>query len=404
MPILPDYNAFGGRHHETGSIHNALAYQGVKAPHTGQPISEALLLGISGGIAFGYFTFEYTGYQPHIALLTRNTFDPLETMFERLALPRDVIQTASAEKAGANLIDVLEGGRPALVWTDMMSLPYNNMPPDANYWAMMPVVVYGYADGMVHIADRSGQPLTVPADVFQQARARVKKDKFRLMTVDAPDMNRLPGAVSKGIWQCISLFTDAPPKGARHNFGLAALEHWSKLLTGTRNKQSWARYFPPGVRMWMALVGDQVQPGAFTWLWRDGGNHAERGMYADFLNEAAAILDKPGLKDAASLYRQSAAASGELVAHLLPDAVPAFKAAREMLVRKQMLFREQGIPALDAIQAVDERLNALREAAETDFPLSDAEAAAFRERLAEQVNAVRAVEAEAVACLQSVMA
>jgi hypothetical protein len=32
-----------GRHWETGSIHNALALQGVKAPHTGQPYSEASL-------------------------------------------------------------------------------------------------------------------------------------------------------------------------------------------------------------------------------------------------------------------------------------------------------------------------------------------------------------------------
>ena len=48
---------FTGRHWETGSIHNAFAMQGIKAPHTGRPYSEALLLGISGGIPFGDFTF-----------------------------------------------------------------------------------------------------------------------------------------------------------------------------------------------------------------------------------------------------------------------------------------------------------------------------------------------------------
>ena len=64
---------FTGRHWETGSIHNALAMQGIKAPHTGKPYSEAFLLGVSGGIAFGYFLFEYKGYLPHLALLTRNT-------------------------------------------------------------------------------------------------------------------------------------------------------------------------------------------------------------------------------------------------------------------------------------------------------------------------------------------
>ena len=99
---------FTGRHWETGSIHNVLALQGVKAPHTGEPYSEALLLGISGGIAFGYFTFEYKGYLPHVAMLTRNTFSPFTTMLERLGIAQDVQQTNKAETAERNLIQALE--------------------------------------------------------------------------------------------------------------------------------------------------------------------------------------------------------------------------------------------------------------------------------------------------------
>ncbi len=69
MPILKDYNAFGGRHYETGTIHNALAYQGVRAPHTDEPYSEALLMGVSGGVAFGYFTFHYAGLEPQLSAI-----------------------------------------------------------------------------------------------------------------------------------------------------------------------------------------------------------------------------------------------------------------------------------------------------------------------------------------------
>ena len=61
MPTLTDYTQFEGRHWDTGSVHNFYAYRGVTAPHTGKPISEALLLGISGGIVFGYFSFAYDG-------------------------------------------------------------------------------------------------------------------------------------------------------------------------------------------------------------------------------------------------------------------------------------------------------------------------------------------------------
>ena len=97
MTILKNYHHFDGRHMDTGPIRNILAYQGLPAPHTGKPISEALLLGVSGGITFGYFTFEYKGYNPHIALLTRNTFDPMESIFERLGIAREVLQTSKPE-------------------------------------------------------------------------------------------------------------------------------------------------------------------------------------------------------------------------------------------------------------------------------------------------------------------
>jgi len=77
MANLADYAQFSGRHWETGSVHNVLAYQGNEIPETRQPISEAMLMGISGGAAFGYFIFEYKGLDPFVSLLSRNTFDPI---------------------------------------------------------------------------------------------------------------------------------------------------------------------------------------------------------------------------------------------------------------------------------------------------------------------------------------
>ena len=90
MKSCNSIDKFTGRHWETGSIHNALAMQGIKAPHTGKPYSEAFLLGVSGGIALGYFLFEYGGFLPHLALLTRNTFDPFPRILERLGIAQDV--------------------------------------------------------------------------------------------------------------------------------------------------------------------------------------------------------------------------------------------------------------------------------------------------------------------------
>ncbi|MBC8097844.1 MAG: DUF4872 domain-containing protein, partial [Armatimonadetes bacterium] len=396
MPILNDYHEFAGRHWETGTMRNALAYQGVKAPHTGEAVSEALLLGVSGGITFGYFTFEYEGYLPHIALLTRNTFNPMQTVLERLAIPQEILRTPNPQKGEVNLVEVLESGRPALVWADLFSLPYNDLPYDARNWAMMPILVYGYTEATATIADRANCPLTVPSATLQQARGRVKKDDYQVMVLDTPDWKRLPAAVSQGIWQCISLYTEAPPKGKRDNFGLAALRHWATMLTNTRNKNSWARYFEPAERLWMALVGDVVQPGAYTWLKHGHGNTAERGMYADFLDEAATILNKPALKPAAQMFRESEIAWGVLTELLLPADIPPLYKAKTLLDRKQALFMAQGAEALPDIQAINQQLRALQIAAATDFALTEAQVTAFRAGLSAQIMHIHDLEAAAV--------
>jgi len=403
MTILTDYKQFGGRHWETGSVHNLLAYQGVTAPHTGQPLSEAMLLGISGGLAFGYFLFEYKGYDPHLALLTRNTFDPLQTLLERLAAPQTVLQTTNPAKAEANLLEVLDTGRPAMVWADMVLLPYNQFGPEAGYWAMWPVVVFGHDSKQVYIADRSSQPFTVSANDFIKARARVKKDKFRVVSLDPPDFNKLPAAVQKGIWQCIHLYTETPPRGKKTNFGLAGLEHWAKMLTNTRNPQSWERYFPPGRRLWAALAGYGSQPGLFTWIrgWGDGG--AERNRYADFLDEAAILLKKPKLKSAAGLFRQSHTAWVELGEIALPNEAKELREERELIPQRGTLFVEQGQSALKDIDRINKRLAKLREAAADKFPLSEAQAADQRQRMSEAVMKIHEIELQAVEAMQGAM-
>ncbi|MEL7233283.1 MAG: BtrH N-terminal domain-containing protein [Chloroflexota bacterium] len=404
MAILTDYNAFSGRHPETGTVRNILAYQGVIAPHTGAPISEALLMGISGGAAFGYFTFEYEGYPPHIALLTRNTFDPLETLFERLAIPHDTLHTTSAKKGTQNLLDVLESGRPALVWADKFTMAYNAIPWDDRNWAVMPVVVYGLDGDTAYLADRAKVPVVVPANELQAARERIKKYKFRVITLDAPDMSRLPAAVSKGIWQCVSLYTDGPPRGKKESFGLAGLQHWADMLTSTRNKQSWARYFPPGKRLWMALAGNATQPGVFSWIAKDAGNYAERGMYADFLDEAATILDQPDLRESAEKFRIAEKEWVALAQLVLPDDVPVLKAAADLLTARRTAFLERGADALEEIQQINARLSSLQQQVTDDFPMSEAELSAFFVRMAAQVTAIHYAEQAAITHLQSAMA
>lgn len=404
MPDSPASYRFAGRHWETGSVANSLALQGVTAPHTGAPLSESLLLGISGGIAVGYFTFHYEGYDPHVALLTRNTFDPLTTLYDRLAIVRDVRQTADAARAEAHLAAVLEEGGVPLVWADSFTLPYNNFPLDQRAWGAMPVVAVGLEGDTVLVADRSAKPFQVAPEVLTQARGRVKQERFRQMELDAPDLDRLPEAVQKGIWQCLSLYTEAPPRGKRENFGLAALQNWAEKITNTRNKQGWSRLFARGTALYSALLGTPWQPGVLQWITTWGaGDGAERGVYADFLDEAVRILRRPALGEAAAAFRASHAAWNELAGALVPAGDSILNEAHALLLRRHALFRDEGDAALEQIRATDTRLAQIRAEAAADFPLSGAEVTALQHELAARVLAIHDLERKAVRLLQAAM-
>jgi hypothetical protein len=390
-----------GRHWETGSIHNALALQGVKAPHTGKPYSEALLLGVSGGIAFGYFTFEYKAYLPHVALLTRNTFNPFQTILERLGIAQDVQQTNKAETAEKNLTNALESGLYPILWADQFSLPYNGLPVNEPMWGMMPILAIESDGKTVTVADRSSQPLHISMAHLTKARGRVKDDKYRLITLDAPQTTKLAGAVHKGICQTISLFTEEPPRGARDNFGFAAYEKLTELLVNKRNKQSWERFFAPGVRMYHALAGSPVQPGAYQWINTWGSaDGADRGVYADFLLEAAQILKRPALKEAAETFRESHKLWLAFADTLLPDDIPLLGESKKLIQKKHDLFIDGGEAALPEIKQINARLNELLAQSENYFPFSYDQAADLRTNLRDILMKIKVMEEQAVDLLQ----
>ena len=395
--IRLDNGPLEGRHYETGTLRNAWALRGARAPHTGQPYSEALLLGVSGGITFGYFTFAYTGELPHLALLTRNTFDPFDTILERLAPAREVRQTADAATAERQLNAALEAGEAPLVWADVYSLPYYGLEPGTQMWMMRPMVVVGRSEGGYLLADGARQPWWVSAADLGKARGRVKKDRFRLMTLEPPNPEKLPAAVAAGLAQCIRLFTEAPPKGARDNFGFAAYDKWAAMLVDTKHRQSWARLFPRGPALFQALGGSLRHPGLLGWVmtWTTTED-ADRRLFADFLDEAALILNQPGLREAGGRLVAAADAWHALALAALPEGVPLLAEARQLQLRRHALFVEVGQSAAEERTAVRERLEQIRKMMEMEFPMSEGEVTALRAKLSEIVLAISQIEREAV--------
>lgn len=399
MPMLENYNAFDGYYFQTAAIRNALDYQGVKALHTNKAFSEALLFGVSGGMNFGYFYFHYEGHDPMVNILTRNTFNLFEAILERLGIPYDVKQTASIDKGRKNLIEALENGEAPIVLADMWTIPYNALKYDAGMWGMMPLVVYGYDNDRTYIADRARIGLTVPSDKFDEARSRIKKDKHRIITLSIPDETKLASAVTMGIWDCIKLFTEKPPKGSAKNFGFRAYENWVKLLTKPGVKASWAKNLPRGRELFTGLTSAFYFSQQFG---KDDSCTAERHMMADFLDEAAFILEKPALAEISPKFRVAGDAWKTLGEALLPDDVPLLKDARDIMIEKHSLFLNEGNQSTEKRLELTQREEELKSISE-DFPLSDEEVIQFQERIAEQVMVVHDLEQDAIMSLREVM-
>ena len=224
-----------------------------------------------------------------------------------------------------------------------------------------------------------------------------------MLALELPDRSKLPAAVDKALRQCVALYVDKPPRGTRDNFGLAALKHWAAMLTNTRNPKSWARFFPAGAGLWAAIIGAGFSPGLVGWVEGWGTPGADRTQYADFLDEAAALLRRPALKPAAKLFRQSATAWAALANLAAPDEVPLLGEARQLLAHRRTLFIEQGADSLKERQSINARLDDLRAQAAKSFPLTEAETAELRARLAEQVLKIHDIESKAVAAMQSAM-
>ena len=111
------------------TLANVLANQGVVSGLTGQPLTEAAILGIGGGLGAGYILWEFrTLGQPILTLGFRNQWQyPWITgwtgkTLERLQIEPDDHETGGAKSARAALEARLDAGRPVIAAVDLQSI------------------------------------------------------------------------------------------------------------------------------------------------------------------------------------------------------------------------------------------------------------------------------------------
>jgi hypothetical protein len=394
-----EYRLLGGTHPDTHAIAGVLANRGLLAPHTGQPLSEAMVLGAGGGLGAGYILWEFKAHDRRTLVFGfRNSWQYPDRwalkVCARLGVPADVLETGSARRAAEELRAAVGQGVPAIVWADQQLLGYRHLPAWLEGHGGPPVTVYGLDEqaGVALVDDRNRAPLTVPLDALAAARARVVSYRHRQLVLDAPaaelDTDGLRRAVRDGLAEQVEHL------GQRSDsFSLPAFRKWARLLTDQRNAKAWPRVFADRVDLFGACLSvyENLEPVGWS-----GGSLRE--LYAEFLDEAAGLLDAQALGEAAAAYREAAARWHEVAEVAAPAGREPFAEARR-LIRQLQDQVERGDAAQTKAAATAADLWALRDRWRAEFPGGDADAEALLPALAAAVTAVCDAEEAALKTL-----
>ena len=390
---MTDWTPRGGTDPDAANLAAVLAHRGFEG------LSEALLFGIGGGIGAGYILFEFKhgdGDSRTVGVAFHNTWQylgrRLDRTAERLGIAVDWHRTGGTTAAARRLTAELERGRPCLVWPDRYHVGYWNVPESLNGFGGHSVVACGESDGRVLVDDRNLAPLTVDRADLDRARARVGTQKNALLVVDdEPHDVDLPGAVRAGLADVVEHLSKPSD-----SFGLPAWRKWGRMMTDERAAKAWPNVYADRVGLTDALLGvwEAVEPAGMT-----GGNL--RPLFADFLDEAAAVLDVPALADEAVRWRGIADRWHEFAEIALPSDVPVVARLRELTaaVTNGVVRGDEGA---DDRSAAAKELWELRAAHATEPPFDETVVRDVFRRMGEALLGLHAAETAAITALGNV--
>lgn len=384
-----------GLHPDTSAIATALALTGTVSPINGRPLSEALLLVAGGGLGAGYILWEFKAAEsPIVVLGFRNRWQYpgpwMATAVERLGIDHTVHETGGARTARDTLDAILDRGLPAIIAVDQQAIGTWGQPAELFGYSGYPVLATARIDDGYLVDDRGAEPFRMDAEVVAVARARIGSFKHRLVEIRPTPRplseDRLREALTTGLEDQVDHL-----RSPSDSFSLPAWRKWSRLLTDTRNVKAWPRVFATGHGLFGALLSiiEEVDGE----IGANGGHLRE--LYAAGLRESAAILDRPGLLEAASAWE----ACADLWEDFADAAMPAeLDGGAEAVEADEELHDAvmEGEPGRARATAAAGRVWATRHRYARELPLSDASISELFADLGERLAEIHRAELMAV--------
>lgn len=389
------YTQIGGIHPETATMTNVLANQGFVSPHNGRPLSEAMVLGIAGGLGCGYILWEFKKHDAAILVLGfqnkwNYTTEFMQNLCDRVGVQATFSETGGAKTAAKNLDEALADGCFPIAWVDQEKLPYFYLRPMYSGCFGHFVTVFRQENGQYLLDDRAQKPLSVDAEMFSQARGRIGSYKNKLLLIESNGGEfDLPAAIMAGLEDCVDYLSRSS-----QTFALPVYKKWAKMMTDAKNKKGWPVVFKEKVGLYSTLRS--LHEGIKLFGTAGGGL---RGLYADFLNEAAGVLNLPALGEAASQYQQVARLWNDFAEAVLPDEIAPLKETKAILAQKYSLFLARGTEADAELRQLSQQLQDLEIELNGRFPISDVEMHTLFADMQVQLEQIYVAEQEALAVL-----
>ena len=261
------YRMRGGLHPETATLANVLANQGVVSGLTGEPLTEAAILGIGGGLGAGYILWEFTDAaarstagrsSPSDSGISGNTrrspAGPARRSIGSASSPTCTRPAARRGLARRSMLASTPACPSSPRSTSSRSGPGASPTTLSGHFGLVVVVFGRDADGSYLVDDRGRNPFRVSPAVMAAARGRIGSFKHRIVglrTTPGPiPAERLRAAMRAGLEDQVDHL-----RSPSDSFSLPAWRKWSRLMTDERNAKAWPRVFADGHGLFGALLG-----------------------------------------------------------------------------------------------------------------------------------------------------